>query len=91
MLFQNPKNRTSILKTLFTKYLKSNGRILITVRTKKEIEKQNWKAYSDGYLTSTNTFQKGFTKEEIINLIKPFSTKYIFKKLSGGIVFLIFT
>ncbi len=49
--------------------------LLVSVRSKKEItefaNKSRWKHYNDGYITSRNTFQKGFDTNELKALLDP--------------------
>jgi len=50
----------------------SKGCLSISVRSKKEIEtakNKNWTEYKDGWITSHQTFQKGFTEEDLIELV----------------------
>lgn len=65
-------------------------RVLVSVRTKDEIQKQaiqgRWKKYMDGYITSRNTFQKGYTIDELTQSCKTLGDMISINKISGGIV-----
>jgi DNA phosphorothioation-associated putative methyltransferase len=53
-------------------HLKDNGRMFIAVRSRKGIERanNNWQRYNDGFITSANTFQHGFTHDELQNVVE---------------------
>lgn len=56
-------------------FLPPHGQAFLAVRSAKEIEtakKNNWHPYEDGYLTSRQTFQKGFTAVELVALAQPY-------------------
>jgi hypothetical protein len=51
---------------------KEGDKVYFSVRGRKDIEQQvkdSWKEYNDGYLTTRNTFQRGFTKDELKDFI----------------------
>lgn len=50
----------------------SKGLLCVAVRPKgtvdREAKRAKWKKYADGWLTKNGTFQKGYTKEELLNM-----------------------
>lgn len=62
------EERVSLLSTLLAS-CKKGGKVIVVSRSTKDIETAckggNWKTYSDGYITGKNTFQRGFTSQEI--------------------------
>lgn len=72
-VIENQNERTDLLKEIYS-YANNKCLVLISVRSKKEIEtfakKSNWKNFNDGYITTRNTFQKGFTQDELSKLIE---------------------
>jgi hypothetical protein len=75
-----PDERTKLLQNLLNKTLKGTT-FIISVRSQKEIEEQakkgNWEKYTDGYITSINTFQHGYNINEFTNFIKTFKVNII--------------
>lgn len=65
--------RQEVLKEA-SKYLSSNGRMIVVTRTPKEINaaglKNNWEKHNDGFWSERNhaTFQHGLSEEEIVSL-----------------------
>ena len=64
---------------LIQKIVHSAGKdckIMFSARPDKQINKEGkkngWKVYSDGFITSHNTFQKGYNLEELIDLVGAF-------------------
>jgi len=54
-------------------YMSMASKMYIAVRSRQDIEKSktiHWKKFRDGYLTSRNTFQRGFTQAELTALVK---------------------
>jgi len=55
------------------KHVKRGGRLIVTVRTDKEINREakrsKWQAKHDGYITGKKTFQKGFNQYELERLL----------------------
>ncbi|MFW5962343.1 MAG: methyltransferase domain-containing protein [bacterium] len=88
----NPFERVNILKTI-KKECSPGTKLIVSVRSYKEIQKQmkksKWTSYQDGVLTKSNTFQKGFTINELQNLCSLFGEIITFKKVSGGYVCLV--
>lgn len=63
------------------------GKLLIAVRSKKEIEKSKkdtWITYQDGYITPKKTFQTGFTKETLKSAIFDAIGKYPVETIDCG-------
>lgn len=54
----------------------SGTRVLVSVRSQADVtkaaDKGNWGWYRDGYVTQRNTFQKGYTVSELVDLCRPF-------------------
>lgn len=52
-----------------THWLKDNGFVMLTARSKKEVDrhakKGGWNHYNDGFLTGRGTFQKGLTLTDL--------------------------
>lgn len=68
----DPSDRVKVLKDIYD-FLPRDGQLAIAVRSVTEIEsvrKSTWKRYGDGWLTSKNTFQKGFTAGELKSLLE---------------------
>ena len=65
------KSRIKIIKQA-AKYLALDGKMFIAVRSKQHIDyfAKNWQRYRDGYRTKKDTFQHGFTNEELKKLVK---------------------
>lgn len=67
----DPKERSKVVSSIYD-FLPRGGRLLLAVRTIKDIEferSEAWKRFNDGWLTSKGTFLKGFRTEEIVTLL----------------------
>lgn len=67
----SPEERKAVIQDIFD-FLPTGGHLAISVRSKGEIEnvrKPTWKACGDGWVTSKNTFQKGFLAQELSTLL----------------------
>ncbi|KKT73897.1 MAG: hypothetical protein UW69_C0054G0002 [Microgenomates group bacterium GW2011_GWA2_44_7] len=87
----DPGDRTKILEEIFN-FLPAGGNLAISVRSAGEIEdvrKATWQRFNDGWLTSKNTFQKGFLAKELKDLLidKGFTVSEIV--LSEPVVFIL--
>lgn len=71
-VINNKLERIECIKEAWSR-VRVDGLFLLSTRTDKEINKlavkNNWKKYKDGYITSKNTFQKGFSLKELAQLI----------------------
>lgn len=73
------------------KYLRRNGRMIITVRSDSEIAYEvganDWVSHNDGWLTNAGTFQKGFNVVELSKLVtEAGATAISCQKISGGVL-----
>lgn len=67
------EERLHVLKDLLS-VLKQDGSIYLAVRSIEELnsmKNKKYTTYNDGIVTSRNTFQKYFTKEDVSNLLNP--------------------
>jgi len=67
----NMDERYSVLKEMM-RLVHPNGAVVVATRSKKEVERaktDEWEEYSDGYLTPTGTFQRGFTAGELAEML----------------------
>lgn len=71
-VIESPIKRQELLRQIF-EFGKPDSLIIASVRKRNEIArfaiKQQWEPYNDGYLTSRNTFQKGFENKEFLELL----------------------
>ena len=72
-------------------YLRRDGRMMISVSSRSEIDKEaekaNWTASGDGWLTGKNTFQHGLDIAELVDLTKKAGlTPITCAKLSNGLM-----
>ena len=66
------KARIEVIKEAVS-HMADGGLMFIAVRSAKKIEKDkgaSWKKFRDGYKTSRDTFQHGFTDDELKKLVK---------------------
>lgn len=71
------EDRLSVLKDIYN-FLPPGGQLLLAARSAIEVEKtrtKKWKQYGDGWVTSRGTFQKGFTIEELLDIVNYVSFK----------------
>ncbi len=69
----DPEERLQILRAIHD-FLPPAGHISLTVRSQSNInanKKPTWKRYSDGWMTPKGTFQKGYTADELVEIISP--------------------
>lgn len=73
-----PKNERAAVLKRAKKHLAKNGKIFIAVRSKSEINKYSskWEKFEDGYITGANTFQHGFTNDELKTLVESVGLSY---------------
>lgn len=66
-------------------HMANDGKMFIAVRSFRAIETNSskWKRFRDGYKTSRNTFQHGFTNDELEKLIKAAGLCYAPWRRSG--------
>jgi DNA phosphorothioation-associated putative methyltransferase len=66
-------------------HLAEDGQMFIAVRAKRAIDKlgNKWTKHRDGYRTSKNTFQHGFTDEELKKLVKSAGMCYTAWSMAG--------
>ena len=78
------KGRVEAIKEAIN-HLADDGEMFIAVRAKRAIEylSKNWKKHRDGYRTSKNTFQHGFTDEELKKLVKSAGMCYTAWSMAG--------
>jgi DNA phosphorothioation-associated putative methyltransferase len=65
-------DRMKVLTEIYD-FLPDGGRLSVAVRPSKEVEgsiTSKWRPFSDGWLTSAQTFQKGFYPFELIPMLK---------------------
>ena len=91
-VIESKRERTILLKRI-EDLISDKTKVVLSVRRPTAIEKgakaKGWKKYKDGYITSTNTFQKGYTPEEITKLCGRFFEILESKKLSDGVVLIL--
>ena len=78
-VIEEPDERLEVLEHI-KEMLHKKGKLFIAVRSSYELKKANktYTKYNDGIITKRNTFQKYFTEEEIVNLLKKvFPNHYI--------------
>ena len=66
------EERLSVLWSI-NEFLPPKGIVSVAVRSRSEIErlrKGTWKRFSDGWLTSRGTFQKGFEPEQLMKMVE---------------------
>jgi DNA phosphorothioation-associated putative methyltransferase len=86
-----PQERIDLVQNII-KSANGNAKIVISARPDKQINKEakkkGWKSYSDGFVTSHNTFQKGYNLEELTNFVGSLSDQKLSNshKSSGGVV-----
>jgi len=68
-------------------HLAKDGKMFIAVRSKTEVDyaAKKWKKFRDGYKTSRDTFQRGFTNEELKAIVKKAGLYYTPWSKSGYI------
>lgn len=90
-VIEDKNERSKLIKNLFLSSKKGTT-ILISARSKKEISlcasKSNWKIFGDGFITKKNTFQKGFSLEELMSIVLKHGN-VIEKKATSSYVFII--
>ncbi|HCX25772.1 MAG: Peptidase M15A [Candidatus Collierbacteria bacterium GW2011_GWB1_45_35] len=67
------EERLKILRAIHD-FLPASGEISLTVRSQSNIKtnlKPTWKRFGDGWLTPKGTFQRGYTAEELVEIITP--------------------
>lgn len=67
-----PEDRLSLLSEIYD-FLPEGGRLAVAVRAKHNLKwqiKPGWLPFKDGWITLKNTFQRGYTKEELAELLK---------------------
>lgn len=83
------EERRKILEEIYN-LAKSGTIVIISTRSQREIERNAkrsyWKKLNDGYLTRKNTFQKGFSLEELSSFCSPYGRLIESTKLQGGVV-----
>lgn len=71
-VIETKEKRLETLRKMVS-FLKSNGVLLLTARSSKEIsrhaEKGQWKTLNDGWVTFHLTFQKGLTVNELLSYL----------------------
>ena len=75
------------------KSLKQDGFGIVGVRGDKDIEQQkkdSWVEYGDGYITPKQTFQKGFSTDELVELFKQYFRNVKVLRRSGTSPLLLF-
>ena len=91
-VIESKRERTMLLKKI-EDLITDKTTVVLSVRRPVVIEKsakaKGWKVYKDGYITSTNTFQKGYTEEEITKLCSRFFEVLDTKKLSDGVALIL--
>jgi len=68
----DPRERARVLDDIFA-FLPPGGHLAIAVRSATEIDRLRtpaWQACADGWLTTSRTFQKGFSPEELLELVR---------------------
>lgn len=69
-----PEERQAILKQIYD-FLPEGGRLGVAVRAKHNLKwqiKAGWLPFNDGWITLKNTFQRGYTREELTDLLAIF-------------------
>jgi len=88
-VIENKKNRSKLLKNISDKII-GNTSVVISVRRSTEIDRdgeaKGWKKHKDGWITSSDTFQKGYSKEEIEKLCSRYFEVEKTKSISGGVI-----
>lgn len=65
------QERSDVLNQI-RRFLPACGRVVVVVRPQEEIDrlrKPTWRHHNDGWLTSRDTFQKGFTLDELADFV----------------------
>lgn len=88
-VIENKEDRSKLLKNILDK-ISDNTTVILSVRRSTEINKngkaKGWKKHKDGWITSSDTFQKGYSKEEITKLCSHYFEIMKTKSISGGII-----
>lgn len=67
-----PKDRLAVLNDIYD-FMPEYGNLMLAVRSNKEVtrsaKRAAWTRYGDGWITSANTFQRGFSATEAIRLL----------------------
>ena len=88
-VIENKRERTMLLKKIAGK-INDDTSVILSVRKdttiNREAKKGNYIAYRDGFVTSRNTFQKGFNMDEIESLCERYFDISVDAGLSDGIV-----
>ena len=88
-IIETMEDRRKVLEEIYN-LAKPGTIVIISTRSRREIERNArrscWKKLNDGYLTGKNTFQKGFTLEELSSFCSPYGRLIESNKLQGGIV-----
>lgn len=88
-VIENPLEREALLKTI-KNLAGPSTLVIIAVRSNLEIIRQakikGWHKYADGYITTRNTFQKGFTLAELRGIGSILGRLVDSLEFSGGIV-----
>ncbi len=87
-VIESENERIKLLKDIYN-HTKDGTVLIVSTRSEEEIfynaSKTNWKSFNDGFLTSKNTFQKGYTLEELCNYLS-FLGKIVDKiEFEGGV------
>lgn len=93
-VIEDREERYEVLGQIRSKmFLNECRHLILTLRNndvKKYAEKNNWVKHKDGFVTSKNTFQKGYSVRSAKNLCKrsAFRIEWV-EKISGGIILLL--
>jgi len=87
-----PQSRIDLVESIAKSIGNNNIQLVISARPENQINKEaiknGWKEYSDGFITSRDTFQKGYSLEGLNDLVSPIIQRDIINsyKTSGGAV-----
>ena len=87
-VIETDSERKFLLNEIY-RYVSPETTLIVSARSINEIgynaKKSNWKTYNDGFITSKNTFQKGFSLNELIIELKPFGNVIEKIEFEGGV------
>ena len=72
-IIEDKKERSALVENIFSRAIEGTT-VIVSVRSASHIrstaKRNKWQKYRDGFITKHNTFQKGYSKEELIKYLK---------------------
>ena len=88
-VIETRQERFEVLEQIHS-FAQENTNVVIAVRSKKDVDrealKNNWIEYGDGFITKKQTFQKGYTNDELARVCSFMGATHGVYPISSGIV-----